>query len=788
MTRLTAETWTERYALAQSILLAPDAVVNGAVYPRWVDAGRFWYDRKGEAGTEYRLVEAATGEGRVILTQAAVAKVLAERLEADVDAEVLILYDLAFDLDADQASFSAFGQPYVYGLKDGVLAEGTKTADRGWLVSPDGKTAAFTREDNVWVRDIETGAERALTTDGTEHYSYATTPVSMRGMRAKMGGGLEALWSPDGTRLFTLQTDDRHVPDLSVTEFAPVDGIRPRVTTNKTSLPADPKVTEFRIISIEVETGRQTEARYARLTAVRMNDTPFSAGSAWWSDDGKTAYFVDVERGEQAAHLVAFDVETGATRVVFSEIASTYVELSVNVYAPALIYPIPGTNELVWYSERSGHGHLYLYDLTTGAPKGVITSGPWQVRDVQHVDPVRREVFFTAAGIAPDEDPYTCKPCIASLDGGAVRVLSDEPGDHIVWRGGEFGLLMLSMLGVDRFAVSGLSSDGEHFVETIGAADSLPRTVLRRRSGEEVAVIETAEDRGLPAGWTWPEPVKLKAADGVTDTYGLLFKPAGYDPAKTYPIIDYIYGGPQVSNVPKKVFAGGSTEPGYFEAAHMAALGAFVLILDGRGTAERERGFRDASWGAIHDASHIDDHIAGIRQLAESRPIDLDRVGIFGFSGGGYATALAALRNGDFFKVAVAGGGNYDQALFWHSWGERYHGRFDADFYAIQAAKTYAEGLQGKLLLVHGLMDSGCHPAALFQLVQALIEQNKDADLVILPRAGHEMTAYGVRRRLDYFVTHLFGEAPPSGVKLTIGSDRMVERIVANAAPPAKRA
>ncbi|HEX4199038.1 MAG TPA: DPP IV N-terminal domain-containing protein [Caulobacteraceae bacterium] len=785
---MTSISWPERYALARSILFAQDTVANGSVHPVWIDDERFWYERKGPEGREYRLVLASSGEHRRLVTVNEIVASLGEHLGVKVDGELLNLVDLTFDAQGTEARFIAFGEAYSYRLAGGGLTAVEKRSDPNWLASPDGATAAFLRDGNIWAADRQTHQERPLTTDGVEFYAYGDVPASRRaGLRRLNMAVPEAIWSPDSRWLLTLQVDDRQVPDLAYIEFAPVDGLRPRVHSNKTSLPEDPKPTEFRMLALEVKTGRQVEARYPRLAAVRMNDTPFTAKATWWSEDSQTAYFVDLERGEKAAHVVAFDVSTGSTRVVFSETADTYLELGVNVYTPANVFPIPGRNELLWYSERSGHGHLYLYDLVTGALKHPVTAGPWQVREVLSVDTVRREVFFTAGGIAGDEDPYMLKPCVASLDGDGtqVRVVSSQPGEHIVWRPGEMATLLVRIRGLDGDRVSGLSPGGDYFVETVGLPTGLTTTSLRRRTGELIAVLETADGADLPAGWRWPEPVRCKAADGVTDTYGLLFQPADHAPGEKRPVIDYIYGGPQVSNVPKGSFVDGSLGGSAFlEAAHLAALGAYVLILDGRGTAFRERAFREASYGAVQTASDLEDHIAAVRDLAQTHDLDLDRVGICGFSGGGYMTALAALRFGDVFKVAVAGGGNYDQALFWHSWGERYHGPYEADAYAAQAAKTYAAGMTGKLLLIHGMMDTGCHPSAFLQLVQALIEADKDPDLIVLPRAGHELTGYGVRRRLDYFVTHLFGGTPPPAEPIRLGSDSFQERILYNAARP----
>ena len=777
--------WSDAYARVQAILLLENTVRNACVYPHWIgNSQRFWYERNSGDGREVRIVDAATGDGRVAFRLDAVATALSGALAAKLDPQVLILASLEVELAPPRARFEAYGKTWRYDYAAGTLHEAPKAHDRNWVVSPDGRRAAFPRDYNLWVREVGTGSERALTTDGAETYSYADVPACLRVLRARIGVRAEGLWSPDSRRFLTLQVDDRHVPALPLMSFAPVGGVRPEVSLNRTSLPGDAKVTEFRMTCLDAVTGRQVEARYPRLSAVRMNDTPFSAGAAWWSADSRIAYFVDVERAERAAHVVAFDVETGDARVIFSERAQTYVELGVSVYSPVALVPLPATRELLWYSERSGRGHLYLYDLETGALKRTVTSGDWQVRSVLGVDAVRREVFLTAAGISPDEDPYICKPAIASLDEAETRVVSGERGEHVLWRRGDVALTHLSLTGGDPRRVSALSPDGDYFIETVGTVTQLPRTVLRRRNGQEVAVLERASG-ALSDYWMWPEPVKLTAGDGVTDVYGLLFKPHGYDPAQAYPVIDCIYGGPQVASTPKIAFGeGGPRGATFTDAAALAALGAFVVVIDGRGTAERERAFREASYGALETASDLKDHMAGIRQLAERYPaMDLDRVGICGFSAGGYAAALAALRFGEFFKVAVAGGGNYDQALFWHCWAERYQGAYDPERYASQAAKTYAKGLSGRLLLIHGLMDSGCHPAAVFQLVQALIDENRDVDLVVLPRAAHELTSYGVRRRLDYFVTHLFGETPPPPVRLVLPSDELARRIAANAAP-----
>lgn len=775
--------WRDVYARVQEMMFADESVQNGQIYPRWIeDTGHFWYERAGSAGTEYRIVEAASGRGWIATTLPAIGNAISACLGRMVSTADLLLVSFRILPGFDRARFDALGESWEFIFSTEDLQKTGKTENRSTLVSPDGKLGAFARDGNLWVRDLETGSERSLTEDGSQTWAYAETPITTRWQKDHVGGHPEAVWSPDSTLLLTLRTDERDVLPMPYVDYIPEDGGRPKVHQNNVSLPGDEHITRFQMLVINAATGKQIEPAYPTLPSVRMNDTPFSAGMAWWSADGRTAYFIDIERFEKEAHVVAVDIATGQTRRLFSETSETYVELGVSVYARSIIFPLVQTNELVWYSERSGNGHLYLYDLTSGTLKNTITVGDWRVRDVQHIDLARREIFFTAAGIAPDEDPYICKPCIVSLDGGEVRIVSEERGEHLIWRSGEYALIFPGFLGADMLKICGVAPDGEFFVETVGRVDDFPKTYLRRRDGSLVAILEEATDGGLPAGWIWPEAVALKADDGVTDVYGLLFKPPHHDPASSYPLVDLIYGGPQVALVPKSAFTSGGVMGEYVTAASLAQLGMFVFLLDGRGTAHRERSFRTASYGAIETVTNIKDHIAGIKQLAQQWPsIDLDRVGVTGFSGGGTATVMAALRHGDFFKAAVAGGGKYDEALLGHTWGERYHGAYEPELYARAAARTYIDGLAGKLLVVHGMLDSGVHPAHMFQLVQAAIDANKDIDLVLLPRIGHQLTGYGERRRLDYFVQHLFGEIPPQGVRMFTRRELTEQRMRGNA-------
>ncbi len=726
---------------------------NLQVRPHWLSGSSFWYARDGDVGTEWVVVEADLARKIPAFDHRKLAARLSRAMGRPVRAVDLPLQQVENDERPRKVRFSAFGKDWEYVADTNRLRELDASIPSG-LGSPDGKWMLFTREHDLWLRSRRSNEERRLTHDGLAYYGYGAMPdaTGRRSVRP------EAIWSADSRRLLVVQTDDRQVKDLPMIDFAPDDGsVRPTAWARRTALPGDDHVTTFRMLAIDVDSGKQVAADYRPLSAVRMNDTPMGGGRAWWGRDGRRAYFVDIERGEQKARVVEFDTITGATRTLFEERAQAYLELGSNVYMPVSLVALAESNELIWYSERSGSAHLYLYDLGSGQLKRVLTAGDWRVRDVLGVDPVARQVYFTLAEDESGKDPYYRSVARVALEGGKVVKLSGSDADHAVLTRGDPGMLALSLRGQDTTMVGALAPGAGYFVETVGTVAQLPSSDLRRADGSLVMTLEQATASGLPPTWQWPERVRLTAADGRTDIRGVVFRPSGFSSLRRYPVIDFIYGGPQVSYAPDAV---GGGDFGLAQA--IAELGFVVVMLDGRGTAERSRAFHEASYAAVQTASDLQDHIAGIRQLAQRYPyLDLDRVGVYGFSGGGYMTAQAMLRFPEFFKVGVAGAGNYDQRLFWHGWGERYQGLADGDNYRSQASTTYAGGLQGKLLFIHGLMDFGVHPAGLFQLTQALMDANKTFDLVLMPRAAHELPGYAMVRMWDYFVRHLAGQSPP---------------------------
>jgi dipeptidyl aminopeptidase/acylaminoacyl peptidase len=458
-----------------------------------------------------------------------------------------------------------------------------------------------------------------------------------------------------------------------------------------------------------------------------------------WYPDGSALAFVSSARDHQQAWVRVADATTGVVRTLFEERAETQIG---DASATENWRLLPGSNELIWWSQRDGWVHLYLYDLATGALKNRITAGDGNVVDIVRVDEDARAVYFTGRGQEPGRDPYFRHLYRVGLDGRGRTLLTPEDADHAIT----------------------MAPSGRWFLDTYSTPTTPPVAVLRDANGRVRMPLEQADISRLAAiGWHPPTPVTMKGRDGTTDIYGLMYTPSRLDSAARYPIVDYIYPGPQSGSVGPRSFT-----PARSDHQALAELGFIVVAIDGMGTPGRSKAFHDTYYGRMGDNT-LPDQVTGIRQLAARYPwIDLDRVGIWGHSGGGFAAAGAMLRYPDFFKVGIAESGNHDNRNYEDDWGERYQGLLvrgdDGDNYAAEANQTHAANLKGKLLLAHGGMDANVPPYNTYLVVDALIKANKDFDLLIFPNAGHGYgrdSQYMMRRRWDYFVRHLLGAEPP---------------------------
>ena len=718
--------------------------------------------RESASGMQYRLVDAIATSNEVAFNHSKLARALAQATNQKVDPDRLPITQLEFSFSPWSFSFSAFQQRWQFDGQRCKAIGAPKPFAQEAVESPNGQYAVFVRDHNLWLRSLKpngesTGEERQLTTDGEEHYAYATVPVmAAAGFDLGVTGELQVIWSPDSKRLLVVQLDMRQVKPLPVVHHVPKGGsVRPQLEEYRFPMAGDPHMPEYRLVAIDVESGEVVPAQYPPVCFTYIFPL-FSNQRGWWAEDSQRAYFVDLKRGAQQVQVVEFDTLTAKTRIVFEETSSTWINLHpMNFHVSSLIMPLPATQELIWYSERSGWAHFYLYDLETGELKQTLTQGEWVVLDLLHFDHKRRELWLQTGGRNAEFDPYYRDVCRINIDTGELVTVVASDHDYAVKS-------KAYSCEFDQ-ALFGVSSDSEYFVTTRSRADQVPVTLLFDREGKELLTIEKADISGLPSNWQWPEPVKLIAADGETDIYGLVFRPSDFSPNKSYPVIDNLFSLPALALTCK----GFDQTHHYMCAAALAELGFIVVQIDGRGTPCRSRAFLDHADGWLTSASDLTDHIAGLKQLAERYPyMDLGRVGIFS----GWTTSVGPLngllQHPDFYKVGVTCGIPHSE-LYMALLSEPFEGPKHRQTDCVQL-EHLAESLRGKLLMMHGMLDMLGAPAATFRMVDAFEKANKDFDLILLPNQGHAggRNPYVMRRILDFFVRHLLGEEPPKGFSL----------------------
>lgn len=601
------------------------------------------------------------------------------------------------------------------------------------IPSPDKQKEAFIRDWNLWVKDLATQKETQLTTDGIENFGYATDNAGWRKSDRPI-----LLWSPDSKKIATYQQDQRHVSDMYLVT---TNVGAPTLKSWKYPLPQDKDIIRIHRVVIEVD---QPKVIRLKLPADPRRGTlcdDISCSGTFddneWSTDSKYLAFVSSSRDHKIAQLRIADVSTGEVRDIFEEEVATQYESgqgSINWRY------LTASNDIIWYSERDDWGHLYRYDVSTGKLKNQITSGNFVVTRLLKVDQKNRVLYFMANGREEGRDPYFAHFYRVDFDGKNLELLTPEDGHHSI----------------------SLSPNGTYFVDNYSQPDVPPVAVLRDMTGKLVTSLEKADISRLTAtGWQPPKPISVKSRDGKWDLYGLMFTPTTLDPKQKYPVINYIYPGPQGGGVGRRSFS-----PSRGDHQSLAELGFIVVVIDGTCNPGRSKSFHDACYGNMADNT-LEDQISGLKQLAKKHPyLDLSRVGVWGHSGGGFATAAAMFRYPEFYKVGISESGNHDNRNYEDDWGERYIGLMcpDQANYEAQANQNLAENLQGKLMLAHGAMDDNVPPYNTYLVVDALIEANKDFDLIVFPNARHGYGAdspYMMRRRWDYFVQHLRGEAPP---------------------------
>jgi dipeptidyl aminopeptidase/acylaminoacyl peptidase len=745
------------YAHAEKFMTynANSLVFQNAVRPTWLPDDRFWYRNTLADGAEFVLVDPTRATRLPAFDHTRLAVALSKAAGAVYGAHQLPFQEI--ELDGQFVLFNAASKKWKCDLagaecvSQGAAAGGGGRGRggpgggfgpaRNDAQSPDKKHTAFIRDYNLWIRDAGTNKETQLTTDGVKDFGYATDNAGWSTSDRAI-----LVWSPDSKKIATFQQDQRGVGEMYLVSTKVG---HPELKAWKYPLPGDAVIPTIQRVIIDIDGPKVTRLKMPpdqhRST---LCDHIACRGGEWsdvqWSGDSTHLAFVSTSRGHREERLRIADVATGDIRDVFRENVETFFESGngrVNWHY------LPASNEIIWFSERDNWGHLYLYDATSGKVKNRITSGEGNVTQVIHVDEKSRTIFFLGVGREKGRDPYFIHLYRVGFDGKNLALLTPDNANHEVT----------------------LSADGKYFVDTFSTPEVPQVSVVRDATGKLLVNLEKANISKLVAtGWKPAIPFTVKARDGQTDIYGLMFKPTNFDPAKKYPIVNHIYPGPQTGSVGSRSFSAvrGDTQA-------LAELGFIVVEIDGMGTPWRSKKFHEAYYGDMGDNT-LPDQVTGMKQLAQKYSwIDINRAGIYGHSGGGYATAGAMFRYPDFFKVGISEAGNHDNREYEDDWAEKWQGLLEkkasgGDNYDSQANQNFAKNLKGKLLLAHGTMDNNVPPYNTLLVVNELIKANKDFDLILLPNRSHGFgnEPYMVRRRWDYFVRYLLGGEPPAGYEL----------------------
>jgi len=724
-------------------------VVHDQVNPVWIDGDRFWFRDRVTDGHRFILVDPTRNEQRPAFDHDRLAASLSLATNTELEGRTLPFDRFEF-VNGEESVRVVLpeAQAWVCRLAD-YRCEGPREWEEpgdGEALSPDGRWVAFQRDWDLWVRSVETGEEFPLTEDGEEFWGYATNDQCCAQVTAPRQGRDRPpvlRWSPDSRQVAFIRLDQRDVEDLHLLETA--EG-RPILHTFKYGLPGDSIVPTYDIWIAQVQERQTVRVQLDPQVAVNTTCCGLMTDTIWkdarWGKNSSEFHFTRGQRDFQGLDLFAADPVTGEVRQILREESQTWVQTSVLSGAEPNWRLVNDDQELLWFSERDGWAHLYRFDVSTGELLNQVTSGPWVVARVLAVHGDR--VYFTGMGREEGRDPYVEHLYRVRLDGSGLELLTPEEGDHRAH----------------------ISPSGRYFVHTHSLANRAPVAELRRTDGTRIRTVAEADVTELKAmGWPYPEPVSVRARDGVTPLKGLVFRPSTFDPTQRYPVINYIYPGPQVGSLGSREF----TVNPRGNAQALAELGFIVVQIDALGTPGRSKALHAHYYADMAD-NGIPDQITAMEQLAGRYPeMDLGRVGIYGHSGGGFASAGAILRYPEFFHAAVSTAGNHDNRSYDYTWGEKYQGVLERDTiqgtdnFESQANHLLADRLEGALLLMHGTLDDNVHPNANLLLVDALIEHNKDFDLVVLPNRNHGFAnePYVIRRTWDHFVRHLLHVDPP---------------------------
>ncbi|MBA6328964.1 DPP IV N-terminal domain-containing protein [Colwellia sp. MB02u-6] len=709
-------------------------VVGTVEYPSWTENYKLIYSSQTQHGKQFFILDAIKKEKKLAFDHQKLTRALARLTEQEIKPEALpfnrfeLISEKVISLTIDDKLYQCDIENYLCQLS--VIA--IKDSE---LVSPNGKLAVYIKDHNLWLRNLNDNNEKQLTTDGIANFGYATNNAGwVRSDKPVVK------WSPDSKKITTFKHDSRNVGEMAIVSTAVG---HPKIDIWKYPLPGDKNIFKIHRVVIDIE---QANVVVLDMTADdhRSTITDHVAGSDGslldvdWSSDSSHFAFVSSTRDHKTASLKIADAISGKVRTVLTETADSFFESGVSGISWQYL---DQSNEFIWFSQRSNWGHLYLVDAVTGEIKNQITQGDWTVLELLNVDEKTGELIFSAAGKEAG-DPYFHYLYSINKDSSNIALLSPGQKHHRIT----------------------LSNNAEFFLDRVSTPNQAETSFIRSTNSKSGFIIEQMDITKLTnTGWQAPTPFIVKDRNNEHDIYGLMYKPSDFDASKSYPVVNYLYPGPQVGSIRGRHF---KTARGDNQA--IAELGFIVIEIDALGTPGRSKSFHEFYYQNMGD-SGIPDQVSAITQLAKKYHwIDSTRVGIWGHSGGGFASTRALLTYPDFYSVAVSQAGNHDNRNYADEWGEKYHGMLvknedGTTNYDSQANQLIVENLKGKLLIAHGTTDTNVPPYNTLVVVEALIAANKDFDMLMLPNRGHGFARkpYMMRKRWDYFVEHLMALTPP---------------------------
>ena len=800
-------------------------VFDLAVTPHWLEEGdRFWYSFETTRGRRFWIVDPAKKSRTNVFDPVKLAAELTRSTGIPYDSQHLpittirfvkqdgtIQFDVAVPRDAvipgekkaDAQSITDGQEPQQQGGRGGRGGGATSRTEKtlsfeyelasgkltllderprrkpAWAsVSPDGKNVVFARSHNLFMMDADNYAkalknpndksivETQVTKDGEEDFAYGgrgggfvdqqqqqqqlqqqqqeeTDQQGQQQDNKNARAAVNVAWARDSKKFALVRRDSRKVEKLWVINA--LANPRPTLETYAYAMPGDAHIPQPQLEVFDVATKSRTvlktdlwkdqslQIEVERPTA-RAREHEHTE-PLWVGPGSDKLYFNRISRDLHRVDLCVADLTTGESKPLIQERMNVYIETK-----PVRV--ISSSGELIWWSERDGWGHYYLYD-SAGNLKSQITHGEFVAEDVSWVDEKGRALYLTASGHEDGENPYNMHFYRANLDGSGMKLLGAGDGSHAV----------------------NMADSGRYFIDTGSRVDTAPKSVLYDAQGTVLMPLETVDMAPLvAAGFKFPEPFTVKADDGVTDLYGVMYKPFDFDPAKKYPIIEYVYPGPQTEQV-TQVFT-----PLRNDRMMLANFGFIVIEVGNRGgNPHRSKWYHTYGYGNLRDYGLADKKRA-VEELAARFPfIDIERVGIWGHSGGGFMTAAAMLNYPDFFKVGVSESGNHENNVYNNTWSEKHHGLKEVTGkdgnvtfeYSIDKNSELAKNLKGHLLLSTGDIDNNVHPSNTYRLVDALIRANKRFDMIVLPGQRHGYTTaadYFRWMRADYFCKYLLGD------------------------------